>query len=130
VSLESRGVTLAAVGFKRRKSRSLDDIENIEAQISYLQEDIGQRLQLLNDSQSTVQFKQSTPRPVDSETERSDSWIVTVQEARSLITLVACGILLGCTIGDMISSSSLISANNDAVFIYVVFGLAPPCGVV
>jgi hypothetical protein len=63
----------------------MDEIENLEAQISYLQEDIGQRLQLLNDSQSTVQFKQSTPRPVDSETERSDSWIVTVQEARSLI---------------------------------------------
>jgi hypothetical protein len=24
---------------------------------------------------------------------------------------------------------SLISANNDAVFIFVVFGIAPPCGV-
>jgi hypothetical protein len=81
VSLESRGVTLAAVGFKRRKSRSLDDIENIEAQISYLQEDIGQRLQLLNDSQSTGQFKQSTPKPVDSETERSDSGIVIGQQS-------------------------------------------------
>ena len=69
------------VGFKRRKSRSLDDIENIEAQISYLQEDIGQRLQLLNDSQSTGQFKQSTPKPVDSETERSDSGIVIGQQS-------------------------------------------------
>ena len=38
----------------------MDDIENLEAQISYLQEDIGQRLQLLNEDQSTVQFKQST----------------------------------------------------------------------
>ena len=46
------------------------------------------------------------------------------------VTLVACGILLGCTIGDMISSSFLISANNDAVFIFVVFGLAPSCSVV
>jgi hypothetical protein len=59
----------------------MDDIENIEAQISYLQEDIGQRLQLLNDSQSTGQFKQSTPKPVDSETERSDSGIVIGQQS-------------------------------------------------
>jgi hypothetical protein len=50
----------------------MDDIESIEAQISYLQEDIGQRLQLLNDDQSTVQFKQSTSKPVNSETVRSD----------------------------------------------------------
>ena len=61
----------------------MDDIENLEAQISYLQEDIGQRLQLLNEDQSTVQFKQSTPRPVDSETERSDSWIVTTRSQKS-----------------------------------------------
>ena len=40
----------------------MDEIENLEAQISYLQEDIGQRLQLLNEDQSTVQFKQSTPK--------------------------------------------------------------------
>jgi hypothetical protein len=46
-----------------------------------LQEDIGQRLQLLNDSQSTGQFKQSTPKPVDSETERSDSGIVIGQQS-------------------------------------------------
>jgi hypothetical protein len=45
------------------------------------------------------------------------------------VTLVVCGILLGYTIENMISLSSLISANNDAVFIFVVFGLAPPCGV-
>jgi hypothetical protein len=45
----------------------MNDIESIEAQISYLQEDIGQRLQLLNDSQSAVQLKQSTPKPVDSD---------------------------------------------------------------
>jgi hypothetical protein len=46
----------------------MDEIENLEVQISYLQEDIGQRLHLLNEDQSTVQFKQSTPKPVDSET--------------------------------------------------------------
>ena len=61
----------------------MDDIENLEAQISYLQEDIGQRLQLLHDSQSTVQFKQSTPKPVDSEMERSDSGIVTTRSQTS-----------------------------------------------
>jgi hypothetical protein len=55
----------------------------IEAQISYLQEDIGQRLQLLNDSQSTVQIKLSTPKLVDSETERSDSGIVTTRSQKS-----------------------------------------------
>ena len=55
----------------------------IEAQISYLQEDIGQRLQLLNDSQSTVQIKLSTPKPVDSQTERSDSGIVTTRSQKS-----------------------------------------------
>jgi hypothetical protein len=38
----------------------MDEIENLEAQMSYLQEDIGQRLQLLSEYQSTVQFKQST----------------------------------------------------------------------
>ena len=62
----------------------MDDIENLEAQISYLQEDIGQRLQLLNENQSTVQFKQSTPKHVDSETERIDSGIVTTR-SQSLI---------------------------------------------
>jgi hypothetical protein len=62
----------------------MDDIANLEARISYLQEDIGQRLQLLNDDQSTVQFKQSTSKPVDSETARSDSGIVTTK-TRSLI---------------------------------------------
>jgi hypothetical protein len=61
----------------------MNDIESIEAQISYLQEDIGQRLQLLNDNQSTVQFKQSTPKPVDSETERSDSGIVDTRSQKS-----------------------------------------------
>jgi hypothetical protein len=61
----------------------MDDIESIEAQISYLHEDIGQRLQLLNDSQSTVQFKQSTPKLVDSETERSDSVIVITRSQKS-----------------------------------------------
>jgi hypothetical protein len=61
----------------------MDDIENLETQISYLQGYIGQRLQLLNDSQSTVQFKQSNPKPVDSETERSDSWIVTTRSQKS-----------------------------------------------
>ena len=57
----------------------MDDIENLEAHISYLQEDIGQRLQLLNDDQSTVQFKQSTSKPVDS----SDSGIVTTRSQKS-----------------------------------------------
>jgi hypothetical protein len=61
----------------------LDEIENLEAQISYLQEDIGQRLHLLNEDQSTEQFKQSTPKPVDSETERSDSGIVTTRSQKS-----------------------------------------------
>jgi phage-related tail fiber protein len=61
----------------------MDDIENLEARISYLQEDIGQRLQLLNDDQSTVQFKQSTSKPVDSETARSDSGIVTTRSQKS-----------------------------------------------
>ena len=61
----------------------MDDIESIEAQISYMQEDIGQRLQLLGDDQSTVQFKQSTPKPVNSETERIDSGIVTTRSQKS-----------------------------------------------
>jgi hypothetical protein len=61
----------------------MDEIENLEAQMSYLQEDIGQRLQLLSEYQSTVQFKQSTPKPVDSETERSDSGIVTTRSQKS-----------------------------------------------
>ena len=61
----------------------MDDIENIEVQISYLQEDNGQRLQLLHDSLSTVPFKQSTPKPVDSETECSDSGIVTTRSQKS-----------------------------------------------
>jgi hypothetical protein len=61
----------------------MNDIEGIEAQISYLHEDIAQRLQLLNDSQSTVQFKQSTPKLVDSETERSDSVIVITRSQKS-----------------------------------------------
>ena len=61
----------------------MDDIDNLEAQISYLQEDIGQRLQLLNEDQSTVQFKQSTPKPIDSETERIDSGIVTTRSQKS-----------------------------------------------
>ena len=61
----------------------MDDIENLEAHISYLQEDIGQRLQLLNDDQSTVQFQQSTSKPVDSETARSDSGIVTTRSQKS-----------------------------------------------
>jgi hypothetical protein len=61
----------------------MDDIENLEAQISYLQEDIGQRLQLLNEDQSTVQFKQSTPKPIDSETECIDSGIVTTRSQKS-----------------------------------------------
>jgi hypothetical protein len=38
----------------------MDEIENLEAQISYLQEDIGQRLHLLNEDQSTEQFKDSS----------------------------------------------------------------------
>jgi hypothetical protein len=45
----------------------MDDIKNLEAQISYLQEDIGQRFQLLSDS----------------ETERSDSGIVTARSQKS-----------------------------------------------
>ena len=61
----------------------MDEIEGLEAQISHLQEDIGQRLQLLNDYQSAVQFKQSTPKPVDSETERSDSRIVATRSQKS-----------------------------------------------
>ena len=61
----------------------MDEIENLEAHISYLQEDIGQRLQLLNEDQSTLQFKQSTPKPVDRETERSDSGIVTTRSQKS-----------------------------------------------
>ena len=61
----------------------MDEIENLEAQISYLQEDIGQRLHLLNEDQTTVQFKQSTPKPVDSETERIDSGIVTTRSQKS-----------------------------------------------
>jgi hypothetical protein len=61
----------------------MDEIENLEAQISYLQEDIGQRLHLLNEDQSTVQFKQSTPKPVDSETERIDYGIVTTRSQKS-----------------------------------------------
>jgi hypothetical protein len=61
----------------------MDDIENLEAHVSYLQEDIGQRLQLLNDDQSTVQFKQSTSKPVDSETACSDSGIVTTRSQKS-----------------------------------------------
>ena len=61
----------------------MDEIENFEEQMSYLQEDIGQRLQLLSEDQSTVQFKQSTPKPVDSETERSDSGIVTTRSQKS-----------------------------------------------
>ena len=69
----------------------MDDIENLEAQISYfLQEDIGQRLQLLNEDQSTVQFKQSTPKPVDSETERNDSVIVTTRSQKSHQTAQGC----------------------------------------
>ena len=43
----------------------MDDIENLEAHISYLQEDIGQRFQLLNDDQSTedfLKFNQSETR--------------------------------------------------------------------
>jgi hypothetical protein len=37
----------------------------------------------LNEDQSTLQFKQSTPKPVDSETERSDSGIVTTRSQKS-----------------------------------------------
>jgi len=61
----------------------MDEIEDLEAQISHLQEDIGQRLHLLSEDQSTVQFKQSTPKPVDSETERSDSRIVATRSQKS-----------------------------------------------
>jgi hypothetical protein len=41
------------------------------------------RLHLLNDDRSTLQFKQSTPKPVDRETERSDSGIVTTRSQKS-----------------------------------------------
>ena len=41
------------------------------------------KLHLLNDDQSTVPFKQSTPKPVDREAERSDSGIVTTRSQKS-----------------------------------------------
>jgi len=53
----TRDIIFGGSGGIQKTQITMDDIESIEAQISYLQEDIGQRLQLLNDSQSTVQFK-------------------------------------------------------------------------
>jgi hypothetical protein len=74
----------------------MDEIENLEAHISYLQEDIGQRFQVLNEDQSTLQCKQSTPKPVDSETERSDSGSVTTRSQKSHQTAQSSIVNLTC----------------------------------